>query len=184
MPDDNKSLTAPFRADQIRTRHGRNGQQLAYVEVADVIERLNLTLPSWSFEVVSHQVLDDEVVVHARLRAGDVVKEDFGAHEVTKSWQDGTTVCVGDDLKSAASDALKRCARLIGVALDLYRGGGHAAPRAAATTRRPAPPSRPARSRRRRRPSASTNGTCRKPSSPWPRSGVHGDTRHASARQG
>jgi hypothetical protein len=136
MPDDNSNLTRPFRADQIRTRQGRSGQQLAYIEVADVIERLNLALPSWSFEVVSHQVLDDEVVVHARLRAGDVVKEDFGAHEVTKSRNDGTTVCVGDDLKSAASDALKRCARLLGVALDLYKGGD-ATPRAAAPTRRP-----------------------------------------------
>ena len=95
------------------------------------------TLPSWSFEVVSHQVLHDEVVVHARLRAGDVVKEDFGAHEVTKSRHDGTTVCVGDDLKSAASDALKRCARLMGVALDLYRGGGDAAPHAPTPIRRP-----------------------------------------------
>ena len=137
MPDDDNNLTAPFRADQIRTRQGRNGLTLAYVEVGDVIERLNSALPSWSFEVVSHQVLDDEVVVHARLRAGDVVKEDFGAHEVTKSRQDGSTVCVGDDLKSAASDALKRCARLMGVALDLYRGGGDSAPRAAAPARRP-----------------------------------------------
>jgi len=139
MPDDNKPLTAPFRGEQIRTRQGRNGQQLAYVEVADVIERLNSALTSWSFEVVSHQVLNDEVVVHARLRAGDVVKEDFGAHEITKSRHDGTKVCIGDDLKSAASDALKRCARLLGVALDLYRSGGDAVPHAPTPTpiRRP-----------------------------------------------
>lgn len=137
MPDEKNNLTAPFRADQIRSRQGRSGQQLAYVEVADVIERLNVALPSWSFEVVSHTIVDDEVVVHARLRAGDVVKEDFGAHELTKSRQDGSTVCIGDDLKSAASDALKRCARLMGVALDLYRGAGDAAPRATAPTRRP-----------------------------------------------
>jgi len=137
MTDNQNNLAAPFRADQIRTRQGRNGQQLAYVEVADVIERLNAALPSWSFEVVSHQILDDEVVVHARLRAGDVVKEDFGAHEVTKSRQDGSAVCVGDDLKSAASDALKRCARLMGVALDLCRAGGDAASRSVAPTRRP-----------------------------------------------
>jgi hypothetical protein len=137
MTDNQKNLAAPFRPDQIKTRQGRSGQQLAYVEVADVIDRLNAALPSWSFEVVSHQVLDDEVVVHARLRAGDVVKEDFGAHELTKSRHDGTTVCVGDDLKSAASDALKRCARLMGVALDLYRGGGDAAPHAPTPIRRP-----------------------------------------------
>jgi len=140
MPDDNNNLTRPFRADQIRTRAGRSGQQLAYVEVADVIERLNSALPSWSFEVVSHQVLDDEVVVHARLRAGDVVKEDFGGSAITRAKADGAIVCIADDLKSASSDALKRCARLMGVALDLYRGGGDADVRSAAAPRRPAAP--------------------------------------------
>ena len=136
MPDDDNNLTAPFRADQIRTRQGRNGQQLAYVEVADVIERLNSALPSWSFEVVSHQVLDDEVVVHARLRTGDgIVKEDFGGSSITRTKNDGSVVCLADDLKSASSDALKRCARLLGVALDLYRGAGDVAPRGAAPTR-------------------------------------------------
>ena len=57
MPDDKNNLTAPFRADQIRTRHGRSGQSLSYIEVADIIERLNLALPSWSFEVVSHTIM-------------------------------------------------------------------------------------------------------------------------------
>lgn len=131
MTEDKKNaLTAPFRADQIRTRQGRSGQQLAYVEIADVVERLNDVLPSWSFEVVSHQILDDEVVVHARLRAGDVVKEDFGTHEITRSKHDGSAVCIGENIKAAASDGLKRAARLMGVALDLYRGGTEPEPRA------------------------------------------------------
>ena len=138
MSDDNNPLTAPFRGDQIRTRQGRNGQQLAYVEVADVIDRLNSALPSWSFEVVSHQILDDEVVVHARLRAGDVVKEDFGGSAITRSKADGSVVCLVDDLKSAGSDALKRCARLLGVALELYRGGSEPEHRAVQVPRRPA----------------------------------------------
>ena len=124
MSDDNSSaLRAPFPAEKIKVRQGRNGQQLAYVEIADVIERLNDSLPSWSFEVVSHTILDEEVVVHARLRAGDVVKEEFGGSAITRSKANGAIVCLADDLKSAASDALKRAARLMGVALDLYRGG-------------------------------------------------------------
>lgn len=144
MPDEKKTaLTARFRDDQIRSRQGRNGQQLAYVEVADVIERLNDSLPSWSFEVVSHQILDDEVVVHARLRAGDVVKEDFGGSTITRSKADGAVVCLVDDLKSAGSDALKRCARLLGVALDLYRGGTEPEARAIQGQRRPAQLSAP-----------------------------------------
>ena len=140
MSDDKKTaLTAPFRADQIRTRQGRNGQLLSYVEVADVVDRLNEALPSWSFEVISHQILDDEVVVQARLRADDVTKEDFGGSAITRSKADGSVICIADDLKSAASDALKRCARLMGVALELYRGGGDAEPRPTNIQRRSGP---------------------------------------------
>lgn len=137
MPDNKTTLAAPFRADQIRTRQGRNGLTLAYIEIADVIDRLNTALPSWSFEIVSHQILDDEVVVHARLRAGDVVKEDFGGSAITRSKSDGSIICLSDDLKSAGSDSLKRCARLMGVALDLWRADADAEHQPAATTRRP-----------------------------------------------
>jgi hypothetical protein len=135
MPDEKNNLTAPFRADQIRTRQGRNGQAVSYIEIVDVIDRLNSALPAWSFEVVSHVILDDEVVVHARLRAGDVVKEDFGTHEITRSKNGGAAVCIGENIKAAASDALKRTARLLGVGLELWRGHTEGDPRPVAITR-------------------------------------------------
>ena len=64
-------LERPFAGDDVKTRRGRNGQSLSYVEIANYIRRLNEALEGdWSFEVVEHKVLDDEVLVLGRLTAG------------------------------------------------------------------------------------------------------------------
>ena len=115
-------LERPFCGEDVKTRRGRSGQSLSYVEIANYIRRLNEALEGdWSFEVVEHKVLDDEVLVLGRLTAGEVVKTDFGGSSITRGRTDGEVVCLSDELKAAASDALKRCARLLGVGLDLYR---------------------------------------------------------------
>ena len=43
-----------------------------------------------------------------------------GSHKITKSKRDGEAVNIGYDLKSAASDCLKKCSTHLGVALHLY----------------------------------------------------------------
>ncbi len=111
-------LTRPF--GDIKSRPGRNGQSISYVEAHSVVQRLNDALAGdWSFRVLEREILDGEVIVLGELRAGEVVKQAFGGSEATKT-RDGKIVSLADDLKSAATDALKKAATLMGVALQLY----------------------------------------------------------------
>lgn len=123
---DRKILTAPFPAELVRTRPGKNGMQLSYVETWAYIERLNNGCESWDFIVESHQVIEGEVVVLGKLVADGVTKTAFGGSSVTID-REGRTVSLADDLKAAASDALKKCASLLGVGLELYSGKSGAA---------------------------------------------------------
>ena len=101
-----------------------------YVEIASVIRRLNEVYGEfWSFQVkesksVSKKAKIDgrlvdrvEVVVIGSLSVptfnGIMVKEQYGSSDVKAE-------TYGDAHKSAASDALKKCATLLGVALHLY----------------------------------------------------------------
>jgi hypothetical protein len=114
-------LETPFTADQIKQRKGLWGKTLDYIEGHTVIQRLNDAFESdWGFTVVEHHILDDEVVVLGRIHALDVTKEQFGSSHITRDASNGKTLCLGDDLKAAATDALKKCATLIGVGLSLY----------------------------------------------------------------
>ena len=111
-------LTRPF-AD-IKSRPGRNGQGIQYIEGHAIVQRLNDALAGdWSFRVLEKEFLDAEVIVLCELRCGDVVKQAFGGSEVTKT-RDGKVVSLADDLKAAATDALKKAATLLGVGLHGY----------------------------------------------------------------
>jgi hypothetical protein len=113
-------LEHPFDSAQIKQRKGRNGV-LDYVEGHTVIARLNAALDGgWSFEVVAHEVRDDEVLVLGKLTAAGIVKMQFGASQVTRDRQTKALLSLGDDLKAAATDALKKCATFLGVGLHLY----------------------------------------------------------------
>lgn len=112
-------LCRPFAPEQIKTRPGRSGQQLQYVETHAVIARLNEGCDAWDFEIIEHSVHDDECIVLGKLTADGVIKSAFGGSSITID-QQGRVVSLADDLKSAASDSLKKCASLLGVALELY----------------------------------------------------------------
>ncbi len=108
-------LSRPFT--DIKTRPGRNGQAIQYVEGHAIVHRLNEALAGdWSFRVLEREVLEQEVLVLVELRAGDVVKHAFGGSELTRT-REGKVVSIADDLKSAATDALKKAATLLGVGL-------------------------------------------------------------------
>jgi hypothetical protein len=104
-------LERPFEPGQIRQRKGRNGL-LDYVEGWSVIQRLNEAFGgAWSVEITHHEVRGDEVVVIGRLGAEGVTKMAFGASQVTREKGSGQAVSLGDDLKAAATDAVRRVAR-------------------------------------------------------------------------
>ena len=116
-------LTVPFSPEDIRSRQGHNGTRLCYVESWRVIERLNEALNhDWSFEILEHQVLDDEVLVKAELSCTGIRKQAFGSSSITRSRDTNAAVSIVDDLKSAASDALKKAASLLGVGLEVFSG--------------------------------------------------------------
>ena len=116
-------LTRAFT--DIKTRPGRNGQSLSYIEGHAVIERLNEAFSGqWSFYILDHRITDDQVTVLAELRVNDLVKQAFGGSDVTKSKESAKPISISDDLKSAATDALKKAATLLGVGLHLYSGNG------------------------------------------------------------
>jgi hypothetical protein len=71
-------LCRPFAPEAIKQRQGAHRETFSYVDVASVIDRLNEGCDAWSFDVVSHEVYDDEVVVLGRLTADGVVKMAFG----------------------------------------------------------------------------------------------------------
>lgn len=134
-------LCRPFPPELIRQRQGQGGKTLSYVETHAVIARLNEGCDAWSFEVVEHQVLDEEVIVVGKLNADGVVKMAFGGSSITRD-RDGRPLSIADDLKSAASDAIKKSASLLGVGLELYGGAAvEAGPQGRATTREPSPAS-------------------------------------------
>jgi hypothetical protein len=116
----------------VRSRPGQQGKTVSYVDIAAVITRLNEGCDAWSFEVVSHKVEADEVIVLGKLVADGQTKMHFGGTAITLD-KDGRAVSIADDLKAAASDALKKCASLFGVALEMYggatQGNGTARPR-------------------------------------------------------
>ena len=114
---------------EIKTRQGRGGLQFSYVEHGYVTERLNLVFGfNWDFEVTDKQILDDEVIVEAKLTVRTpggqtIVKTQFGGADIKRHAsgpKSGRPLSIADDYKAAASDALKKCASLLGVGLDLY----------------------------------------------------------------
>ena len=159
-------LTRPFDPAQIKQREGRGGKMLDYLETHAVITRLNEAFSgAWSFEAVEYKTMEGEIIVKGRLAAQGITKEQFGSNEIHRHKgqdnQKGTPVSVGDDLKAAASDALKKCATLFGVGLELYEKKGQG------QTQRPAQP-HPAQQPERTpgqvqtRPQQPVNGTYRK----------------------
>jgi len=105
----------------VKTRRGAFGQTLSFVEGLEYVRRLNDAFDGdWSFEVLDHKIVDGQVIVLARLVAGGVSKMSFGGSTITLGRETGQPVSLADDLKAAATDALKKAASLLGVGLYLY----------------------------------------------------------------
>ena len=113
--DIGKALCAPFEEKDLKHRPGRAGMTFTYADARAVAQRLDdvLGIENWQFEV---KVADGaRNVVHGSLAVviggKTTIRQDFG---YPNSAQDD------EPLKSAASDALRRCAAQIGVGRSLY----------------------------------------------------------------
>ena len=130
------ALAAPFEEKDLKHRPGRAGMTFTYADARAVAQRLDdvLGIEGWQFEV---KVADPiRGVVHGSLviviEGKSTIRQDFGYPNSTQD---------DEPLKSAASDALRRCAAQVGVGRSLYspeRGVpvplGRVAPRSVAPT--------------------------------------------------
>jgi hypothetical protein len=119
-------LAAPF---DVTFRDLRGGVELEYITGEQATTRLNETLGflNWSFRVLENGIHAeaDECWVLGELTVTidgrTVTRQQFGSQKVKRSRSSGTPLDIGFDLKGAATDALKKCASLIGVALYLWK---------------------------------------------------------------
>jgi hypothetical protein len=112
------AIAAAFDKSEVKQRPGRGGKQFSYIDARVVGRRLTevLGLAGWDFQATVADA--DRQVVHGRLtvriEGQTIVREDFGYPNTPDSDE--------EPLKSAASDALKRCAVQLGVGAYLYGG--------------------------------------------------------------
>lgn len=110
-----------------KTRQGKGGKEFTYVDRRYVEQWLNKHYADrWSFEIVpnSHFSIGDNIHVLGTLslmeKSGTIRKFScYGAKEAIPS---NGHLTVHPYLKSAESDALKRCAAMVGCAADVYSG--------------------------------------------------------------
>jgi len=140
MVPDNLSTDQKLRILQrtpakfIKKRPGKGGMEVDYVEGGYVKKTLNYIFgfTGWSFEILDHGSYgeDESVWVKGRLtlkvrdnktgKLVDIIKEQFGSKDVARLKDSKEVISYGDDLKAAATDALKKCASEIGIASDVY----------------------------------------------------------------
>lgn len=119
-------LAAPF---DVTFTDVRGGVALTYVSGEQVVRRLNevLGVAGWSFRVLRHDIHAEadeawalgELV--AEIGGKTVVRQQFGSQKLKRSRSTGAPLDIGFDLKGATTDAMKKCASLLGVGLYLSR---------------------------------------------------------------
>jgi len=122
-----KHLLKSTPAQYVKQRPAKGGGTWNYVSGGYVKKVLNLMFGwDWDFEIVEEKILIEakEIVVKGRLtcrtNGRTIVKMQYGNKDII--FRKGTEIplSVGNDLKSAATDALKKCASEIGIAADIY----------------------------------------------------------------
>lgn len=111
----------------VKKRPAKGGGTWDYVSTGYVQKILNITFGwNWDFQVIDWKYIPDvsQVIVHAKLtvRCGQnvIIKEQFGRKDVKMMKDKSAVLDLGNDIKGATSDALKKCASLLGIASDIY----------------------------------------------------------------
>lgn len=109
----------------VKKRPAKGGGTWDYVTGGYVKKCLNLMFGwDWDFEIIHQEVICDEVVVKGRLtcrtNGKTIVKMQFGNKDVIYKKGTKDPLSIGNDMKSAATDCLKKCAAELGIAADIY----------------------------------------------------------------
>ena len=116
----------------VHSRQGKGGGNFKYVTGAYVKSQLNRLFGfDWNFSIKEFTVKGNQAIVFGRLEGNirdkdgklitTLVREQFGRADIKTLKSDRTKpVDFGNDLKAAATDALKKCASDLGIARDVY----------------------------------------------------------------
>lgn len=129
-----KFLLKKTPAQYLRKRPAKGGGQWDYVSGGYVKKMLNLMFGfDWDFEILEQLILHGEAIVKGRLTCRTngkiIVKTQFGNKDIIYKKQseadaklnlEKIPLSIGNDLKAAATDCLKKCAAEIGIAADIY----------------------------------------------------------------
>ncbi len=140
-------IERPLPKEKIKQRPGKAGMTYDYVTPDFIISLLNEAFDyRWNTVITHRTMVADTAVVELQLTVWDaenqaIVKTQYGSCDV------GRGMGPGEAFKGAASDAMKKAATLLGVALELY--GGDETPKQqfqepTKATRPSAPPAPPA----------------------------------------
>lgn len=130
-----KKIRHSTPASMVYKRPAKGGGTWKYVKSADVILALNTTFGGfWDFSIITDEatalemaVKTKSVVVRGRLTITNpstgvsVTREQYGRKDVAFKKGTNEPMDFGNDMKAAASDALKKCASQFGLFNDIYR---------------------------------------------------------------
>ena len=108
----------------VYTRPAKGGGTWDYVPGWYVTKVLNFVFGwNWNFEVIREGKEGDQVYVLGKLTVKsedgkEIVKTQYGRAELKK--KESKYMDYGNDLKAAATDSLKKCASMLGIAHDIY----------------------------------------------------------------
>ena len=126
-----KTLLKRTPKQYVKKRPANGGGTWEYVTGGYVKKCLNLMFGwDWDFEIMDQMIQGDEVIVKGKLTCRtnnkSIVKMQFGNKDIIyKKSQNSSSaerqpLSIGNDMKAAATDCLKKCAAEIGIAADIY----------------------------------------------------------------
>ena len=134
QPSGVELLLSPFPADVVQQRQGPGGRSFSYIPAEVMIRRLVDSGLEYSFgqvpgsppEIVQHSNGVNVMMYYGRLHipALGLPMDDVGTAFIHANGNE-------EQYKSAASDCLKRCARLYGIGLEMWEGDPNEATRGA-----------------------------------------------------
>ncbi len=109
----------------IYERPAKGGGKWKYVTGIYIKKVLNLMFGwDWDFEVIKFEYDKQQVRVlgklTCRIKERQLVKMQFGRADIKYKKDSDVMLDLGNDLKAATTDALKKCASEIGIASDIY----------------------------------------------------------------
>jgi recombination DNA repair RAD52 pathway protein len=112
--------------EHIYTRPAKGGGSWDYVTGVYIEKVLNYVFGfDWDFEIKNHGAEGNQIWVLGRLTVRTlndktIIKEQFGRADLKQKRDKTGYLDYGNDLKAAATDALKKCASKLGIASDVY----------------------------------------------------------------